>query len=644
MAQERVQRRLAAILAADVVGYSRMMEQDERGTLSRLKACRRDVIDPSVKAHGGRVVKSTGDGVLVEFPSAVEAVTCAVLVQKAMLARNADLPVNQRLVFRIGINVGDLIIEENDIYGDGVNLAARLEGLSPPGGIAISRAVRDQIRDKLVLPLSDQGEHQVKNIARPVRVFALTPELLAEVSLEGEGSTASPRFGVKPVLLAGGVAAALLMSAGAWWLWSGQQPQSQPVRPTLAAAPTQPKQTQNLSIVVLPFANLSNDPEQDYFADGITEDLTTDLSRIAGSFVIARNTAFTYKGKPVDVKQVGRDLNVRYVLEGSVRRTDDQVRVNAQLIDADTGSHVWAERFDAELKNMIALQDQVTSRIARTLDLQLFESEARRAQRERPTNPTATDLAMQGWAIVNRPSSRDIILKAHALFEEALRIDPDLPSANLGLRRTTYYHFSGRLVDDPSKMLDRAETLVRRVIAQDPMNGRAYNVLGDVLTGKKDMEGAIASMRKAVELNPSDAGGWVSVGYLLAFQGRFDEALEPLHRSMSVSPRDPQVWVAQMWLGNVAFALGRDGEALEWSRKAVQNNPNSYLSRRYYAGIAGSLGSDEEAKQAAADLVKNRPDVTLAKLAQQSPSDHPRFRERVWDRLVQGWVRGGIPE
>jgi TolB-like protein/class 3 adenylate cyclase len=328
-----VERRLAAILAADVAGYSRLMGADEEGTHGRLTAHIRELVEPKIKEHRGRTVKNTGDGLLAEFPSVVDAVRCAVEVQREMAERNAATPVDQRIEFRIGVNLGDVIVEEHDIFGDGVNVAARLEGLAEPGGICISRMVRDNVRDKLDYTFEDLGEQQVKNIARPVRVFALRRKAAA----------------VLPALSA---------------------PAS-----TSSFSPRAPR----LSIVVLPFTNLSNDPEQQYFADGITEDLTTDLSRIAGMFVISRNTAFTYRNKPIDTKQISRELGVRYVLEGSVRRSGNQVRVSAQLIDAQTDAHLWADRFDRDTNDLFVLQSEITGRLANALGVELIAAETRRA-------------------------------------------------------------------------------------------------------------------------------------------------------------------------------------------------------------------------------------------------------------------------
>jgi len=381
-------RRLAAILAADVAGYSRLMAADEEGTHERLQAHLRELVDPKIKEHRGRIVKSTGDGLLAEFSSVVDAVRCAVKTQRAMIDRNADTPEDKRIIFRIGVNLGDVIVEPEDIFGDGVNIAARLEALAEPGGICISRVVRDQVRDRLDYKFEDMGEQEVKNIARPVRVYALRREAIA--GLPG------------------------------------------PMTPPSTSIP-QPAVPPRMSIVVLPFMNLSDDTEQQYFADGITEDLTTDLSRVPGSFVIARNTAFTYKGQPVDVKKVSRELGVRYVLEGSVRRVGDQVRVNLQLVDGQSGAHLWADRFDTDRANLAQAQDEITGRLARTLNLELVEASVRRSEQERAADPDARDLVMRGWALSNRMASAATREEARRAFERALDIDPESVDARIGL-------------------------------------------------------------------------------------------------------------------------------------------------------------------------------------------------------------------
>src|SRR6516164_3773383 len=397
-------RRLAAILAADVAGYSRLMGADEQGTLERLKVHRRQLMDPKIREHHGRIVKTTGDGLLAEFPSVVDAVRCAAEVQRGMLDREPDMPDERRIRWRIGINLGDVIVEGDDIFGDGVNVAARLEALAEPGGICVSGVVHDQIRDKLPYQFADRGEQNVKNIARPVRVYALH---LDNRSASRE-RTATPRRRVIGITTGLALVLALVIAVSAWWLWPATKPAPTPAVPA-ATSIAQPLMAPRLSIVVLPFANLSNDPDQQYFADGITEDVTTDLSRIANSFVISRNTAFTYRNKTVDTKQIGRELGVLYVLEGSVRRSANKVRVNAQLIDAETDAHLWAEQFDGDIGDLFALQNEITSRIAVALGIELIVREAARPNE----NPDALDYFFRASAALYKPPTRESYARGH---------------------------------------------------------------------------------------------------------------------------------------------------------------------------------------------------------------------------------------
>jgi TolB-like protein/class 3 adenylate cyclase len=394
-------RRLTAILAADVAGYSRLMGADEEGTHERLRAHLRQLVDRKIGEHRGRIVKHTGDGMLAEFASVVDAVRCAAEVQRGMIDREPDLPDDRRIKFRVGVNLGDVIAEGDDIFGDGVNVAARLEALAEPGGICISGTVRDHIRDKLTYPFEDRGEQIVKNIARPVRVYALRPEAVAALPELGAPTTTS-------IL--------------------------------------QPAVAPRLSIVVLPFANLSNDPGQQYFADGVTEDLTTDLSRIAGSFVISRNTAFTYRNKAVDTKQIGRELGVRYVLEGSVRRSGNRIRVNAQLIDAESDAHLWAERFDRDTSDLFALQDEITGRIAAALNLELVSAEA-----TRPTDhPEVLDYISKARAAYNKGQGSDTYAETVNLYEHALALDPLSVEALAGLGNALAARVMLNFADSPA--------------------------------------------------------------------------------------------------------------------------------------------------------------------------------------------------
>jgi len=435
-------RRLTAILAADVAGYSRLMGADEEGTHERLQTHRRQLIDPKITEHHGRIVKTTGDGLLAEFPSVVDAVRCAAEVQRGMIDREPEVPDERRIRLRIGINLGDVIAEGGDIFGDGVNVAARLEALAEPGGICISGTVRDHVRDKLPFQFEDTGEQSVKNIARPVRVYALRPEAVVELPV----SSARP---------------------------------TPPISPPLAAP--------RLSIVVLPFTNLSSDPEQQYFADGITEDLTTDLSRISDMLVISRNTAFTYRNKPVDTKQIGRELGVRYVLEGSVRRSGNRVRINAQLIDAETDAHLWAERFDGDTLDLFALQDEVTSRIAVALNLELVAAEA-----VRPTeHPDALDYILRGRAALLKPG-RDGYAQAIDLFERALALDSGSAQAQSLLAGVLVNRVLDGMTNLAADDIARAEGLADRALATSPHSPVAHFAKGQVLRVQGRLEEAIS--------------------------------------------------------------------------------------------------------------------------------------------------------
>jgi adenylate cyclase len=411
-------RKIAAILVSDVVGYSRLAGADEDRILARLRAIRSDLIDPIIAVHHGRVVKRTGDGAIVEFRSVVDAVRLAIEVQHGMIERNAGVPAERRIEFRIGIHLGDVVEEsDGDLMGDGVNIAARVQGLAEPGGICLSEDAYRHVRARLDLAVTDLGPTQLKNIAEPMRLYSL------EVGVPAQAKPAMPtgppapkkRSALMP-LVAALAALLVLIGGGAWWFLSANRP--------VAVASKPPTEAARLSIVVLPFTNLSNDPAQDYFADGVTENLTTELTRIRNSFVIARNTAFTFKGKNLDAKAIGKELGVRYVLEGSVQRDAGRVRVNAQLIDAESGAHLWADRFDEDVVDLFKLQDEVVARLARALQVELVNAEAQRSLHDRPRNPDAIDLTMRGLALLNQPPAKGNRLEARDLFEQALNLDP----------------------------------------------------------------------------------------------------------------------------------------------------------------------------------------------------------------------------
>src|ERR1700757_3546561 len=444
----RVGRRLAAIVAADVAGYSRLMGLDEVGTVRTLREHRK-VTDALVAKHGGRLVKTMGDGVLLEFPSVVDAVECAVAVQAVMAQRNEGIPQERLMLFRIGINLGDILIEGDDILGDGVNVAARLEGIAEPGGICISSSAYDQVRGKVSVEFTDLGEQTLKNIARPIRAYAV-------------GLNAS----------------------------------------VVRAAPP-PSSAPHLSMVVLPFANLGGDPEQEYFVDGVTESLTTDLSHISGAFVIARNTAFTFKGKPVDVKKLGRELNVRYVLEGSVQRSGKRLRVNVQLIDAETGNHLWAERFEKPIADLFDMQDEIVSRLANTLNAQLIAVEARRA--ERSPHPDATDLCFQGAAWLNMGRAPENMAQARGFYERALALEPGNVEALVGTAWVNFAIVTNLLPDDRIERLTQAEAAGTKALSLAPNHPLAHRVLGLVKIFTNRAAQGIADSERALALDRNSA-------------------------------------------------------------------------------------------------------------------------------------------
>jgi adenylate cyclase len=599
-------RRLAAILAADVAGYSRLMGVDEEGTLTRLKAHRRHAVDPKIQEHNGRIVKTTGDGLLLEFPSVVDAVRCAVEVQREMLDRNAEIPDDKRIAFRVGINLGDVIIEGSDIYGDGVNIAARLEALAEPGGICVSRVVRDQIRDKLPYPFEDMGEQRVKNIARPVRTYAITAVVMASLPPIVTPKRQRP---------------------------ARQRPKPQPDIP-------------RLSIVVLPFTNLSNDPEQEYFADGITDDLTTDLSRIPGSFVIARNTAFTYKGKSVDVKQIGRELGVRYVLEGSVRRMGEQVRVNVQLIDAETGAHLWAERFDTDRQHLVQAQSEITGRLARTLNIQLLQAADRQIDLEKTINPDARDLVMRGWAFFYQPPSIGSREKARRAFERALKIDPRSIDAKLGLARILVVNLADGWSKSAQQDTARAEGLLAEALEHDANRAAAHVAMGQLRRVQNRLSEAQIEFETTIALDRNDPIAYTQLGRAFLEKGQPDAAIGPIETAIRLSPHDPMLAVSYQALGACYLLLGQVDKAADLLRKARVANPRYWFVHLWLAGTLGLKGELDEARSAVAESLRLKPEVdSIARWRSERPMyTNPQFTALAEKTLCVGLRRAGFPE
>jgi len=636
-------RRLAAILAADVAGYSRLMGADEEGTLERLKAHRRQLIDPKIAKHRGRIVKTTGDGLLAEFPSVVDAVRCAAEVQRGMLDREPELPDDRLIKFRIGINLGDVIVEDDDIFGDGVNVAARLEALAEPGGICVSGMVHDQIRDKLPYLFADRGEQSVKNIARPVRVYALR----LEDRLASSETTATPRHRLTGIAIGLAAIVALVIAAGAWWLWPATKP-SPPPAVAAATSIAQPLVAPRLSIVVLPFANLSSDPDQQYFADGITDDLTTDLSRIANSFVISRNTAFTYRDKRVDTKQIGRELGVRYVLEGSVRRSGRKVRVNAQLIDADSDAHLWAEQFDGDIGDLFALQNEITSRIAVAPNLELTNREA-----ARPTdNPDALDYLLRGRASYWKGSSRDQVAETLGLYERALALDPRSVEAQSQIANMLAVRAGNGWSASPVADLERAEELVGQALAEAPRDWLAHYAKGAVLRRRQGkVEDAIPEFETALALNPN----WLNSLNLLAWckimTGSIAEAIPLGEQAVRLSPGDPILYDYYNNIGIAHLLLSQPDEAIVWFEKA--RGPFSGFPYSFLAAIYGLRGETAKAAANLAEAQRLFPDGRYSSIARRkaagiggAPGDWgtPKVAALFEATYFAGLRKAGMPE
>jgi len=570
MVQQRVERKLVSVVVADVVGYSRLMELDEEGTHARLNVLQRDLLKPKISEHRGRIIKNTGDGALVEFASVVDAVRCAVEIQREMIDRSADFPEDRRIVFRIGVNLGDVIVEPGDIHGDGVNGAARLEGLAEPGGVCISGTAYDQVRDRVPYVFTEKGEQTVKNISRPVRVYSLSANAIAALLASPPSVVQrqpSGRYWRRGWPAAVGIATVIVVVAGLWFGFK------------TAKETSMSGSLPRLSIVVLPFTNLSADPGQDYLADVITEELTTGLSRIKGAFVIARSTAFTYKGKPVEVKQVSKDLGVRYVLEGSAQHGGSKVRVTAQLIDAATGAHLWADQFDADQSDLLGMQDEIVTRLSRALAIQLVAADVVRVSRTRPDNLNAQDLAMRCSAGMTGMTEPTEWAAAANLCERALQIDGSNVLA-LGLMALLEVIPSAQSAD-PTKAILRADERASRAIAIDPNFDVAHLAKSWVLMAQNRHEEAIVEAEHTLLLNPSNITAYLPLGFANVFLCRPERSIEAADKAIRLSPRDPLLWVFYEIKGEAFFILQQEVNTIEWVRRSLaiapHGDPNALL-------------------------------------------------------------------
>jgi adenylate cyclase len=590
MVEDRVDRRLAAIWAGDIAGYSRLMGADEEGTLRQLKAHRKELVNPKITEHRGRIVKTTGDGMLVEFVSVVDAVRCAVDIQRGMMERNAEVPEEKRIEFRIGINVGDIISDANDIYGDGVNVAARLEALAKPGGILVSRNVFDQVRDKLSFSFEDLGEQTVKNIARPV--------------------------GIHRVELAN---------------YTGETAVKSAARPPHSdrAHSDRPK------IAVLPFANMSGDAEQEYFADGISEDIITGLSRLRWFFVIARNSSFTYKGKAVDVKRVALELGVRYVLEGSVRKGGNRVRITAQLIDATTGNHLWADRYDGDLTDVFALQDEITKKVVAAIEPRLLEAEGVRLQSRSAEDFGAWDMVIHAnslfWRVTKTEGEAAI-----AMLKQAVERYPNYAPAHsmLAFMLLVSGYLGWNFMDPQTKQAARLATRAAELDDTDPW---AHLALGYVAFTMRRTDEAKEEFQRAIDLNPNFAAAHGYLGWALALAGRSDQAIVHLEEAIGMSPRDPQNALFNVGLAAAHYLAGRYTEAVGFGRKSLQQRDGFTGGHRIYVASLAQAGQIEEARAALARMKEIHPEISIAWIEKYVP-----YTPGSMAKFVEGMRKAGL--
>ena len=642
-------RKLVAILVSDVVGYSRLAGADEDRTLARLRGLRSDLIDPAVAAHHGRIVKRTGDGSIIEFRSVVDAVRCAIEVQNGLVDRNAGVPEDRRIEFRVGIHLGDVVEEaDGDLMGDGVNIAARLEGIAAPGAICLSEDAYRQVKGRLDLAVTDLGPTQLKNIAEPLRVYSLRVGVPAQARPAEPMMPARPaaptsqkrRFRIAP-LFAALAALLLVVAGGAWWLLDANRAN---------VATKAPAEAARLSIVVLPFANLSGDPAQDYLVDALTDELITGLARLRDTFVIARNTAMTFKGKPVDAKAIGKDLGVRYVLEGSVQPSGEKMRVNAQLIDTESGAHLWAEQFDTPRADLLQTQDAIVAHLAHAMDYQLIAAEGARVKKTLEANPTADDLAFQ--CVAGQVKAGGIGKEADAAFalcEQALAIDPNNVHAllNLGYKFFALGVFGGS--GDAKGDLERADEFASKALAIDPDWTWPHDLKGNILRFRARNLEAVAEHERALALDPTnvDAAGDVGFDYLML--GRFDKSFEYFDKAIVASPRDPALAV---WYGGKAtanFGLKNYEQAVELARQAIAINPNymQWVHATLVAALA-LAGHDAEAHEALKRylaLPSTGPLKTVAAWkAYYSAQGGEPSRLEANERTYDGLRKAGMPE
>ena len=590
MAEARVERRLAAILAADVAGYSRLMGIDEEGTLAALKACRSELIDPNIAEHRGRIVKTTGDGILAEFVSVVDAVRCTIDIQRGMSDRNVGLPHEKQIKFRFGINVGDIIIDSGDIHGDGVNIAARLEAIAEPGGACVSAKVHDEVFDKIDVAFHDLGEKELKNIARPVRVYAIRSPLETSKTVD----RAERSLG--------------LMHDGP-------------------------------SIAVLPFTNMSGDPEQEYFADGVVEDIITALARYPRLFVVARNSSFSYKGRALDVRQVGRDLGVRYVLEGSIRKAGNRIRITGQLIEAETGRHLWAEKYDGELADIFDLQDRITGRVVGTIEPHIQRAEIELSLKKRPDDLTCYDLflkAKHNFHLLTRKGLDEAI----SLAERALSTDPNFAAAAVLVSRARAYLVGQGLTLDIDEDIKYSVNWAKTALQLDANDVEVLANAARVFSwAGTDPEGAVELIEKALSMYPFSAYAWGEAGWINMYCGRPAEALRCLDRAMELSPRDPFEFDRLAVKAWALIQLGEFDRAITVARQSIQTNKLFSSGHRAFVAALALVGRITEAQHAGRELIAIEPNFTISRYDRRA-----RWAPASKANLLKGLRLAAVPE
>ncbi len=634
MAEEKFRRKLTAILSADVAGYSRLMAEDESATVKILGSYR-EVMSTLIVQHRGRVIDSPGDNLLAEFTSVVDAVQCAVAVQKELQARNAELPENRRMEFRIGVNLGDVIEEGERIYGDGVNIAARLEALADPGGICVSKTAFDHIESKLPLGYEYLGEQEVKNIPKRVGAYRVLLEPRVTIAEEIEKKKAVKVWRRKPIL-AGGVALIVLVIFALMWNFYFRPPPMEVASKERMAFPLPDKP----SIAVLPFKNLSGDQEQEYLADGITENIITALSKTPKMFVIASNSVFTYKGKPVKIQQVAEEMGVRYVLEGSLQKSADRLRINAQLIDAIEGHHLWAERYDRQIKDIFAIQDEITMKILTATEVKLTEGEAASAHAKGTVNLEAYLKDLQGREYL-RKVTKDDNMVARRLLEEAIVLDPHFPSPYVGLAYTYMIGATRGWSDSPSRAFEKANELAQKAIALDDSLDMAHALVGRLYCQKKEYERAISEGERAIALGPNNSGNMAMLAATLTQAGKAEDAVKWAEKAVRINPRPPLLYMTM--LGYAYADAGRYEDAITTYKEVLKENPNFDLVPVYLAAVHMLAGHEDEARAAVEELLTKDSNLCIESV---KTSFKRRFykSEDIYEYVIEGLRKAGLPE